>query len=298
MLALVGALITLVTLLRGPRHERIALVERAARANMGDWKSRLTRMADKGLEKSGRTSRLSQSLDAAGINMQAGEFVLFGIVVIIGAILLGLVMIGPIGALIFAIVGLVGCRGYVGFKASRRRAAFDAQLSDTVGLLSSTMRSGQGLIQALDSISKQADAPTNQEFSRIVVETRLGKDLVQALYDLSDRMRSTDLRWTIPAIEINRTAGGDLGEVLDNVGRTIRDRADLRRQVKTLSAEGRFSAYVLVALPICVAGMMFALNPSYAEALTQGAGLAMSGLGVFSMTIGSVWLFKMCNIKF
>ena len=111
-------------------------------------------------------------------------------------------------------------------------------------------------------------------------------------------MECEDLRWVIPAIEINRSVGGDLGEVLDNVGKTIRDRADIRRQVKTLSAEGRMSAWVLLGMPVALGAFLYTSNRDYIAELFHGVGLYMLGGGVVLMIVGTVWMLSLCKIKF
>ena len=115
---------------------------------------------------------------------------------------------------------------------------------------------------------------------------------------MCERLDSEDFGWVIPAIEINREVGGDLAEVLETVASTVRDRADIRRQVKTLSAEGKMSAYVLLGLPVVIALMVKASNPAYIGALMVGTGLWLSGACVLLMIIGGVWLFKLCKIEF
>jgi tight adherence protein B len=147
-------------------------------------------------------------------------------------------------------------------------------------------------------VAKESDSPTSEEFHRVVVETRLGRDLVDSLKAMTARIDCEDMEWVIPAVEINREVGGDLAEVLEQVGATIRDRADLRRQVKTLSAEGRLSAFVLVGLPIVLGGFIQSSNPEYMGALFEGFGLYLVGAASLMMLIGSIWLFNLCKIEF
>ena len=154
------------------------------------------------------------------------------------------------------------------------------------------------MMQALDSVSKEGDPPASEEFRRVIVEARLGRDVVDAMKAMADRVQSEDFGWVVPAIEINREVGGDLAEVLDTVAKTIRDRADLRRQVKTLSAEGRFSAFVLLGLPVAITAIIRTSNPEYIAALGRGRGLYMAGGAIALMVIGAVWLMKLCKIEF
>jgi tight adherence protein B len=107
-----------------------------------------------------------------------------------------------------------------------------------------------------------------------------------------------DFDWVVQAIDIHREVGGDLAEVLDNVAETIRERNQLRRQVKALTAEGRISSYILLALPFFVAFMLRLINPSYFALLTSGAGLVMSIAGLIMMALGAVWLRKLCRLQF
>ncbi len=134
-------------------------------------------------------------------------------------------------------------------------------MPDTLQLLTSTLRSGYGLLQALDSVAQEAAEPARTEFRRVLLEIRVGRDLSAALRALSDRMRSQDFAWVVGAIEINREIGGDLAAVLDSTAETIRERQRVHRQVRALTAEGRLSGYILTALPVVVALAMRVHQP-------------------------------------
>ena len=147
-------------------------------------------------------------------------------------------------------------------------------------------------------VAREGEKPASEEFKRVVTETRLGRDLIDSLRAMSDRVRSEDFNWVIPAIEINREVGGDLAEVLDTVAGTIRDRADIRRQVKTLSAEGKLSAYVLLSLPVGIALFINISTPEYLAELRHSPGYYLAGAAVLLMVIGGAWLFKIVKITF
>lgn len=260
---------------------------------------RMTQVADKAIAKQGRTKGINASLERAGINLRPGEFVVlvFALGLAFSAVAVlkfGLAIGAPVG--IFGT--LIGGKIFLSQKIKKRANAFGEQLSDTLQLLSSSLRAGQSMMQALDSVSKEGDPPASEEFRRVIVEARLGRDVVEAMKAMADRVQSEDFGWVVPAIEINREVGGDLAEVLDTVAKTIRDRADLRRQVKTLSAEGRFSAFVLLGLPVAITGIIRTSNPEYISALGHGRGLYLAGGGVALMVIGAVWLMKLCKIEF
>lgn len=259
---------------------------------------RATQVADAALERRGRHGRLNTALERAGVALRPGEFlVLCGCAALV-AMLLGLLLSGAVAGLAVAALVLAGSRAGIGVVASRRQARFATQLSDTLQLMSGTLRAGYGLLQALDAMAREAPAPTNEEFRRIVVEARLGRDLSESLRAMSERMGSQDFQWVVEAIEINREVGGDLAEVLDRVGATIRERDFLRRQVKSLSAEGRLSGYLLMALPGALCVMIKMRNPSYFAELTHGPGLLLSGFGVVLLVVGGLWLRKVCRIAF
>jgi tight adherence protein B len=295
----------------GPKPEAVMLLdksllkneEKAASAVSGVV-ANLTKAADKAMtKKEGKKGKkkggISAMLEKAGMDLRPGEFLIIAIMTGLGSAALGYVYKGQIfGGVGLLVGGLILPRMFLKRKGKKRADAFSEQLSDTLQLLSSSLRAGQGLMQAIDSVAKEGDKPASEEFRRVTVEARLGRDLIDSLKGMCERLDSEDFGWVIPAIEINREVGGDLAEVLETVASTVRDRADIRRQVKTLSAEGKMSAYVLLGLPIVIALMVKASNPAYIGALTTGFGVYLSIGCVLLMVIGGVWLFKLCKIEF
>jgi tight adherence protein B len=182
--------------------------------------------------------------------------------------------------------------------ADRRRTAFADALPDNLQLLTGTLRSGYGLLQALDTLAREAPEPAGGEFRRVLLEVRVGRDPGDALRALAVRMQSEDFEWVIGAIEINREVGGDLATIMDNVAETIRERQRLHRQMRALTAEGRISGYVLTALPVLLALALIVLNPEYIGRLGSGPGLVMVGVGVVMLTVGWIWIRRLCRIEF
>ena len=117
-------------------------------------------------------------------------------------------------------------------------------------LLASSLATGFSLPQAIDAIVRDAAEPAAKEFSRALAETRIGADLEDSLDRLAHRLDSDNLRWTTMAIRIQRQVGGNLAETLRTTAATLRERESLKREVRALSAEGRLSAYILIALPV------------------------------------------------
>jgi tight adherence protein B len=239
----------------------------------------------------GGLASVSGALDAAGLNVRPGELFLAVIAIDLLIVALATALTGPLaGVLLFVIVPLVARLG-IDVLARRRRKKFTDQLAETLQILAGTLRAGHGLSQGIETVSREAESPTAEEIRRVTVEIRLGRDLVEALSSLADRMESEDFRWVVQAIEIQRDIGGDLAEVLDSVASTIRDRTRIRRQVAALSAEGRMSAWVLMILPFGLGGIMAITNRSYLSPLFASAkGFKLLAVGAALLMAGGLWL--------
>jgi tight adherence protein B len=174
---------------------------------------------------------------------------------------------------------------------TRRQAAIQSQLADTLMVIASSMRAGHSFMQSLDSASKEIDQPAAGEFGRVLQEIRLGRETDDALEALVERAGSRDLEWAVTAIKIQRKIGGNLAEVLETVANTVRERDTLRRQMRVLSAEGRISVAVLTVLPILIASYLMIVNPDYLQTLsTTTAGIFISVAAGVLMIIGYVWM--------
>jgi tight adherence protein B len=251
------------------------------------------------LAKRGRLASGAAALERAGMSMTVPDFVLA-----VGLTTLALGAVGfLLGGFFLGLLGLAGvpfgAKLLVGFRAARRQAAFADQLDDSLQLMAGSLRAGHSLLRSVDSVASEADAPTSEEFSRIINETRVGRDLNDALDEVAERMASDDFTWVSQAIAIHREVGGNLAEVLDAVGHTIRERNQIRRQVKALSAEGKLSAIVLMALPFGVTGFISLTNPGYLAKFTESVvGYGMLGVAAVMLLVGALWLKKTVAITF
>jgi tight adherence protein B len=135
------------------------------------------------------------------------------------------------------------------------------QLPDTLQLLAGTLKAGYGVLQAIDTVVKEVEDPTSTEFQRALTEARLGLPLEDSLGDMAERIDSDDFRWVVVAMNIQRQVGGNLAELLETVAATLRGREQVRRQISALSAEGRLSAIILIALPFVILGFLLMTNP-------------------------------------
>jgi tight adherence protein B len=151
----------------------------------------------------------------------------------------------------------------------------------------------------VDAAAQENTAPMSEELSRIVNETRIGRDLGESMMDVASRTRSEDFLGIAQAIEIHREVGGDLAEVLDHLGDTIRDRSQVRGQIRALSAEGRMSAGVLMALPIVMFFLLTTITPTYANVfLGTPQGYVMMAAAAVLLTVGGLWLKRIIKPKF
>lgn len=251
------------------------------------------------LDRRGVRYSLGTTLELAGIKARPADFIIWVVAMTaLAAVTFTVLEVPILAVLALAIVPLLAW-AYLKFRTARRQTAFDDQLGDTLQLLSGGMRAGHSMMHAVDAAAVDSDAPMCEELARVVNEARLGRDTGESLMATARRMHSEDFSWVAQAIEINREVGGDLAEVLDHVGNTIRDRNQIRRQVQSLSAEGRISALVLFCLPIVLAVAMALISPSYfAPMFNTPLGLVVAVVSLVLMGIGGLWLRAVVKIKF
>lgn len=244
--------------------------------------------------------KLAQRLDRAGITRQPAEWALLSVCACVGLAALATLLLGNVlfGIAAGVLIGWLMMRLIVIVKIGRRRAAFDNQLPNVLQLVGSSIQTGFSLAQALDAVVREDTQPASGEFARALGEARLGVDLADALETVASRLDSRDLRWVVMAIRIQRETGGNLAEVLRNTVNTMRERAYLRRQVRSLSAEGRLSAWILLALPVLVGGWLFYSNPTYMHPLyTTAFGVTMLVIAFVLIVIGAFWMRNVINVE-
>jgi tight adherence protein B len=238
-------------------------------------------------------------LERAGVSVRLQDFALVMLVLALGLGCGAWILDEPLIGLALAVAVPLVARAVLEVMSRRRRAAFAEQLDDSLQLMSAGLRAGLSLTQALAAVARDADEPTAGEFAQIINEARVGRDLNLALAETAARMSSQDLVWVTQAIAINREAGGNLAEVLDRVGQTIRERNQIHRQVLSLSAEGKLSAYVLIALPLGIIAFLSVTNPSYLAKFTDSlTGYALIGTALLLLVVGALWLRKVVTFTF
>lgn len=245
-------------------------------------------------------ARIMQRLETAGSNLKPGEWLLVHGTVFLGAGAFGLLLgAGSIAiGLLFLAGGAAGPWVYLGLRGSRRRKSFDASLPDTLQLMSGSLAAGLSLAQSVDTIVREGVEPIGSEFKRVMVETRLGVPLEDALEGVADRFGSKDFAWAVMAIRIQRQVGGNLAELLDNVAATMREREYMRRQVAALAAEGKLSAWVLGGLPPLFLLYLVLANRDYVMPLfTQPLGWLMLLGAATLLSLGVFWMSRLIKVE-
>lgn len=221
------------------------------------------------VRKSERGNNLARDLARADLKWKVSEFIALKLLSALAGAGAG-AFIGrasPQSMLISALFGGVvlsfAPNVYMSIRARRRVKAFNDQLGDTITLMANALRSGYSFLQTLDMVSKEAPPPVSTEFYRVVQEVGLGRTTEEALANLLRRVPSDDLELLITAVNIQHEVGGNLAQILDTIGHTIRERVRIKGEIRTLTAQGRISAYVITGLPIALAIFITVINPEY-----------------------------------
>ncbi|GAA1735438.1 type II secretion system F family protein [Luedemannella helvata] len=295
---------------RSRRHERIKQIAQfgpartlpAAAPTQDQEGNALSRTALKAAQElvrvRGNEAGIALKLERAGMGLRPHEWVLVRGLSVIGGAVLGVFLASAVGALLGIVLGLLVPMLYQSIRISRRSDAFAEQLPEGLQLVVGSLRSGFSLPQALDSLVRESPQPLSQEFGRALTEYRLGGDLADALERVASRTGNRDLTWALMAIRIQREVGGNLAEVLQTAVETMRERGRLRRHVRSLSAEGRLSAYVLIALPLVLGLFMFVTRREYmAPLFTDPLGIVMLLVGATMLVAGIFWIVRVVKVE-
>jgi len=244
-------------------------------------------------------SSLQVKLEKSGSQLRSGEWLLGVVAATLVLASLGLLRGGIVVIILMVVFVPVVAWFLLNRKIQKRQDAFADQLPDLLQMLSSSLRSGQSLPQSIAAMAPDMAAPAGDELRRVVIENRIGRDLIESFKDLAARMDSLDFDWVVRAIEINYRTGGDLSVILRRLDATIRARNQVAGAVRALTAEGRISGIVLTALP---PGLLLAiqfLNPEFMEPMFESPIgrllLIVAGIQLF---VGSIWLSRMARFKF
>lgn len=261
--------------------------------------SRFTKSAEEAAQRRGLLNGINAVLEQANIPLRAGEALAAGLgLSVIAGVVAGLFARSTIAAGVGFLFVLLLVAAAIQFAGTREKRVFERQLPDTLTLLSTSLRAGYSLLQAVEAVAAEAPQPTGREFGRSIAESRLGRPVVDTMQAIAERMRSQDFQWAVMAIEIQREVGGNLAEVLQTVADTMRQRNRLKGEIRALTAEGRLSAIVLAMLPVVLFAFLYTTNRGYLEPLfSVTAGLIAIGAGLGLMGAGIYWLKKIVDIE-
>ena len=200
--------------------------------------------------------------------------------------------------LMFAVGWVVFASLYVQFKAKRRMKQFTNQLGDAIAMMSNAIKSGFTFQQAMDIVAKEIKGPISEEFVRALNEIQLGVTLEEALEGICQRVKDDDFEMVAMSVVIQRQVGGNLSQILDTVGETIRDRIKLRGEIKSLTAEGVISGWTIALLPVIVGLFCSAVNPDYFKGmLDTDFGKYLGIACLVSEIIGGLVIRWIINVK-
>lgn len=268
---------------------------------------------DKVVERRDFSANLARELARADLSLKPSEFLAIRAASLLGVpaavVLLGATVAAPLGNPIAYVVALVAGfmlpRLWLGRRKSGRLKAFNTGLADTITLIANALRSGSSFLQAIEMVVRETEPPISTEFARVIREVNLGLPFEQALENMVRRVRSEDLELMATAIEIQHQVGGNLAEILDQIAYTIRERVRIKGEVKTLTAQGRMSGYVVGFLPVGLGVAISVISPSFMapmfskppELIGLPLGLVVLGIGGLSMALGIFFIRRIVTIE-
>ncbi len=258
-------------------------------------------------------ANLARELARADLVLKPSEFLMIRAAAIVGvpAICFALGSIAfPTLANPFALVGAAVAgffipRFWLNRRKGKRLKAFNTSLADTITLISNALRSGSSFLQAIELVVRETQPPISTEFNRVIREVNLGLPFEEALANMVRRVRSDDLELMTTAISIQHQVGGNLAEILDSIAFTIRQRVRIKGEIRTLTAQGRMSGYLVGFLPIGLVGVLMVIAPTFMQPMFEKppevmgvpAGTIILAVGGIMMGIGFFLIRRIVDIE-
>jgi tight adherence protein B len=246
-----------------------------------------------------RIHRLDRLLEQSGQTWSVAQFLLLSASLAVGGLLLGMWLVPKylMAALVVAMVAGLLPLGIVLRARRRRMRRIEEQLPDALDLMSRALRAGHAFPSALKMVGDEMSEPIAIEFGTAFDEVNFGMSMQDALMNLATRVPSGELKYFVVAVLIQRTTGGNLAELLDQIAAIMRARQKLLGTIRVLSADGRLSAWILSLLPFVLAAVIFALNSEFLEILwTDPAGLMVVVTALVLMALGIFWMRQIIHI--
>jgi tight adherence protein B len=257
-------------------------------------------------------ANLARDIARADLKLKPGEYMVLWVSMIIGIpfsfLILGVLLPAlksPIALLLGAVTGFFLPRMWLKRRQSGRLNAFNKQLPDTITLIANSLRAGSSFLQAIEMVVREAQPPISLEFGRVVREVNLGLAFDVALENMVRRVRSDDLELMATAITIQHQVGGNLAEILDSIAYTIRERVRIKGELRTLTAQGRMSGYVVGFLPLGLMGAISLIDPTFMAPMFDNPpafmglplGVVLLAVGGVSMAIGFMIIRRIVSIE-
>lgn len=278
--------------------QRSAAAPVAVRRQVAQLFDPMAERAERRATSKGRAT-LDERLNRADLKMSAQEFILLRLGCLVLPALAALLRFG-LGwqMLVLGVLGYTAPGIWLRFRQRKRLSRFNAQLAGVLVLLANSMRAGQSFPQSIGTVAEKAGEPTNIEFGRVVQEVNLGGSVEEGLANMVRRVASADLELVVTAVTINRSAGGNLAEMLEIISTTIRQRVQTKQEIQALTAQGRASGWFITALPVALSGILYFISPTYFRPMTEHpVGWALLGIAVVLLLIGNFLVRKAVTIE-
>ena len=254
---------------------------------------------DRVIAKSPGTASLSRLIAQSGVQTTPGTIVLASLAsAVLTFAVVTLFVRTAFVAPVAAVAGLTAPFFWLIRRRTTRVARFEELFPDALDLMARAIRAGHAFQTSLGMVAEELTAPVGPEFKKTFEQQNFGLPLREALNGLADRMPLLDVRFFVTAVTIQRESGGNLSEILENLAHVVRERFKIRRQVRTHTAHGRFTGYVLLALPAFLAVALSRIAPDQMQLLfTEPMGRMMLASAVVLQTIGYFWIRQVIKIE-
>jgi tight adherence protein B len=254
---------------------------------------------DRMLERSGLGGGLSRLIERAGVRTTPSAVIMISLVLALAtAFLTRLFVAQPLAPVVMGLLGGFAPFAWLMHRRSKRMKRFEEQFPEALDLLSRAIRAGHAFQTALGMVADELPDPVGPEFKKTFDQQNYGLPLRDALNEMSARLSLLDVRFFVTAVLIQRDTGGNLSEILDNLAHVVRERFKIHRQVRVHTAHGRFTGYVLLALPAALAVALSFINPEHMQLLfRESMGQTMLIGAIVMQTLGFLWIRQVIKIE-
>ena len=260
--------------------------------------SRLTEGLNRAIE--GRTfgARIASQLAQASLKLTVTEYLLLSLLSVVVLTAIAYLVFRNYAAISGFVIGFFLPRIIVNVTKARRLGKFNDQLGDAINLIVNSLRAGFSMAIAMDTVASNMPAPIAEEFHRVVLEIGLGISLENAMNNMLRRVPSQDLDLLVTAVSVQHEVGGNLAEILDTISFTIRERVRIQGEIKTLTAQGEFTGYLLSSLPFILTVVISLMSRDYMEPMfTTPCGWVMFGVAFLIIVLGFIIIRRIIKIE-